>query len=122
MAGEVAGDESRSACRAAPFAGSALGGFDDVGMAGQVEVVAAGKEQNVSTVDGHARGLQAVEHAHSAIRPTFANFSEHLIGNGVESARPRPRRSVQRARTPGRAHARAISGLSNSLPPPGMRN
>ena len=52
-------------------------------MVGEVEVVAAGEEQHVATVDAHVRRLGAVEYAHAAVRATLANGAEHLFGDSL---------------------------------------
>ena len=79
--GEISADQARAARRAADLARRARGRLNHLGMAREVEVVAAREQQHLAAVDAHARRLCALEHAHAAVGAARADLRERLDGD-----------------------------------------
>ena len=73
---EVAVDQARAAGRAAVVARGARRRLHDLGVSGEIQVVAAREEPDLAAVDAHARPLRAPEHAHAPVGSARTNRVE----------------------------------------------
>ena len=84
---EIAVDQSRTSRRAAELARRSRGRLDDLRVMGEVEVVAARKEQGLAAVDRHPRGLRARHDAHLPMGAAFPKPIQQLARAGFDAHR-----------------------------------
>jgi len=108
---QVPGDESRSPGRTPDIPRRSCRGLDDLRVVGEIEVVAARKDQNLAAVHPHARGLRPLEGSHAPVGAPGADRSQHLARD-LTQAHP----------TSPCGERRATSGLSSSWARPGRQN